>query len=261
MVTCGRAGVTAILIRPQAAVKEPDAACGIPRLPSRVAGGMLVRMNAPLSIKDRTPLAKGGLRLVFEHPENPALLIKVMRPDAVAARYDSGRRKRRRFGAYILFVREMREFVAGWATHGRHLSIAQEITGFVETDMGLGLVTPAMRGKNGGLARTLATIVDHGEFDDGIRADLDDFLTVLIDCSLVVSDLHERNLVHAYDAATGKHRFVMIDGIGAPTVLPLKVWFPSLNRRSKVARVQRLHDRLALRETTRLEKQRGSVRS
>lgn len=211
-------------------------------------------MKAPLSLKDRTPLAKGGLRFVFEHPGNPALLIKVMKPDAVAARYDSGRRKRQRFGAYILFVREMREFVAGWAAHDRHLPIAQEITGVVETDMGLGLVTPAMRGKDGNLARTLANIVDKGEFDDAIRADLDKFLTVLIDCSLVVSDLHERNLVHAYDPATGRHRFVMIDGIGAPTFLPLKVWFPSLNRSSKVKRVQRLHDRLALRETKRLAK-------
>ena len=38
-------------------------------------------------LADRTPLATGHLRQVFEHPENSRYLIKVMRPDAVVSRW------------------------------------------------------------------------------------------------------------------------------------------------------------------------------
>ena len=212
-------------------------------------------MPAPLQLKALEPIARGNLRLVFEHPENRALLVKVMRPEAVESRYADTRpwyKKRRRFSAYLLFAREVHEFVAAHAAGGRALPIAQEISGLVETDMGLGLVTPALRGDDGNLAPTLAHLINRDIFTAEAKTELETFLTGLLESPLVVSDLHERNLVYARHPGTGCHRFVMIDGIGAPTFMPFKVWFPALNRRSKISRIKRLRNRLALRESRRI---------
>lgn len=207
-------------------------------------------MNRVLSLKDRQPIAKGGLRLVYEHPDDPSLLVKVMRPEAVADRYGKGQpwyKRRRRFRQYILFAREALEFLATWASHGRTLSIAQRVAGFIETDMGLGLVTDAVRGPDGALAPTLASLIDRKLFDSEAQDALEEFLTELLNCDLVIADLHERNLVYAA-GEDGKRRFVMIDGIGASTILPLKAFIPSLNRRNKKAKIRRLRERMELRD-------------
>ncbi len=203
-----------------------------------------------IELKHRTPIAKGGLRLIYEHPENPDLLIKVMRPEAVSRRYGEDQpwyKKRRRFGPYVLFARETMEFLATWASHGRTLPIAQRIAGFVETDMGLGLLTDAVRDADGNLAPTLAHLIDHRLFDARAEEALEQFLVSLLESDLVLADLHERNLVYAAEP-DGSRRFVMIDGIGASTILPFKAISRSFNRRNKRAKIQRLHERIELRK-------------
>lgn len=207
-------------------------------------------MNRILPLKDREPIAKGGLRLVYEHPDDPSLLVKVMRPEAVASRYGKDQpwyKRRRRFRQYVLFAREALEFLATWASHGETLPIAQRVVGFVETDMGLGLVTDAVRGPDGALAPTLAHLIDRGIFDKEAEDALEVFLTGLLSCDLVIADLHERNLVYAA-APGGIRRFVMIDGIGASTILPLKAFVPALNRRNKADKIRRLRERIEVRK-------------
>lgn len=206
-------------------------------------------MSRILFLKDRIPVAKGGLRLVYEHPDDPSLLVKVMRPEAVESRYGMGQpwyKRRRRFRQYILFARETLEYLATWASHGETLPIAQRVAGFVETDMGLGLVTDAIRGSDGGLAPTLAHLIDHRLFDEEAAAALERFLAELLECDLVIADLHERNLVYAASEGDPR-RFVMIDGIGASTILPLKALSRRFNRRNKSAKIRRLRKRMALR--------------
>lgn len=200
-----------------------------------------------LSLKDSSPIAKGGLRLVFPYPGDPSRLVKVMRPDKVASRYgDEGGtwfRRNRRHGEYILFVREIREYIAAYASHGRSLPFVQRIRGLVETDLGLGLVLDAARDREGNLAPTLAKVIFSGGFDREAEEALATFLREMQECDVVFADLHERNLVYAA-GEDGKLRFVMIDGLGSSTILPLKSWFPSLNRRSKAKRIERLRKRV-----------------
>jgi hypothetical protein len=212
-------------------------------------------MGSPLVLKHLQPLAKGNVRLVFEHPETPDLLVKVMRPDLVAARYGEGAawfRRRRRHGSYVLFLREIREYVAGYASAGHALSFAQKVCGLVETDLGLGLVTEAARGADGKLAPTVAKLIQVGDFDEAAEAALERFLNGLLESDLVVSDLHERNIVYAC-GPDGARTFVMIDGLGCSNLLPFKGWFRSVNRRSKEKRVARLRRRIALRVAALLE--------
>ncbi len=202
-------------------------------------------MASLLALKHLQPLAKGNVRLVFEHPETPDLLVKVMRPDLVAARYGEGAawfRRGRRFDPYLLFVREIREYVAAYASHGRSLPFAQTVRALVETDLGLGLVTDAARGPDGNLAPTVAKLIQVGDYDGAAEAALETFIKGLLESDLVVSDLHERNIVYAC-AKDGGRRFVMIDGLGSSNFF--KTWSRALNRRSKEKRVVRLRGRIA----------------
>jgi hypothetical protein len=202
-----------------------------------------------LQLKNRESLAKGNVRLVFEHPESPDLLVKVMRPDLVDQRY-GGREAwfgtMRRYDPYVVFLREIREFVAAHAALGRAAPFAQTVHGLVETDLGLGLVLEAARGPDGGLAPTIAKLVELGQFDAEAAAALDQFLLDLLESDMVIADLHERNLVYAC-ARDCSRRFVLIDGLGDSNLLPLKSWSRWHNRRSKEKRVARLKKRIHVR--------------
>lgn len=208
-------------------------------------------MTARLMLKDQTPIATGGVRLVFEHPLDPDLLVKVMRPEVVETRYGAGTpwyKRRRRYRQYVIFIREISEYVASYASHGESLPCAVQIAGLVETDLGLGMVMFAARDADGKLAPTLATLIETGRFDDSAKIALENFFAELLQSSLVLADLHERNLVFAA-GADGKNRFVMIDGTGASGFLPLKTISRTLNRRNKRAKIRRLRKRIELRQS------------
>lgn len=202
-----------------------------------------------LALKHLDPLARGSARLVFEHPGKPDLLVKVLRPKLLESRYGEGAawfRRRRRYDPYVLFLREIREYVAGHASHGHSLRIAQKVRGLVETDLGLGLLVEAVRGADGALAPTVAKLIATGAYDEAAQQALERFLDELLESDLVIADLHERNMVYAR-GADGVPHFVMIDGLGSSTLVPFKSWSRALNRRSKLRRIRRLRTRIARR--------------
>jgi len=202
-----------------------------------------------LPLKNATPLSKGSVRLVFGHPGSPDLLVKVVRPDLVERRYTGFRswlKPLRRYDPYAGFLRELQEFIAGYAALGRPAPFAQSVHGLVETDLGLGLVVGAVRGPDGALAPTLAKLISAGGFDGPARRALDETLDALLQSDIVLADLHERNLVYQ-NLAGGTPRFVMIDGIGASTLIPCKNWSRLFNRYSKWRRILRLRQRVARR--------------
>jgi hypothetical protein len=197
------------------------------------------------------------MRLVFRHPLDSSLLIKVIRPEALEERWGSGQpwyKKRRRFRQYISYIRECEEYIAGCASRDGGVPFAQKITGFVETDLGLGLVVEAALDHEGNLAPTLAQIVFENRFDDTIRAELETFSRQLIECDLIVADLKPANVVRAHSPELG-HHFVMIDGLGISTVVPFKTLCPALNRLSKRGRVRDLWTRVERLRTAALNRQ------
>ncbi len=195
-----------------------------------------------LKLEDLEPVARGRMRLVFRHPLDASLLIKVIRPEALEKRWGSGQpwyKKRRRYGQYISYMRECEEYIAGCAHHGGGVSFAQKITGFVETDFGLGMVMEAALDEVGNLAPTLRAILTGNGFDAAVRAELDDFIRQILASDIIIADINPANLVRAYTPGLG-HRFVLIDGLGLATVLPFKLLSPAFNRMSKRARIRGL---------------------
>jgi PhoP regulatory network protein YrbL len=199
-----------------------------------------------LKLEGLEPVAKGRMRLVFRHPHDPKLLVKVIRPEVIDQRWGSGQpwyKKRRRYRQYISYIRECEEYIAGCARYGSAIPFAQKITGFVETDFGLGLVMEAALDSGGNLAPTLASIALGSRLDSTIRREVEDFAASLIESELIVADLNPANIVRAFTPERG-HHMVIIDGLGVSTILPFKLLSRSINRMSKRARVRALWKRL-----------------
>lgn len=204
-------------------------------------------MHSHFKISEYTPVAEGGVRRVYMHPANPDWLIKVLRPEYLDFYNSRGLaclRKRRRLGQYSLFTREIEEYLACHIQNPSGLAFTQKIVGLMETDLGIAIVVEAAKNRVGQLAPTIDRLIQQDGFGEPEQRALHGFIVEFLDSPVVVSDLHKGNLVFAYSTDYGDH-FVMIDGLGSANFVPLKLWFPCLNRRSKRARVERLKRELA----------------
>jgi hypothetical protein len=217
---------------------------------------MFNKLLESIDLKHLDPVFKGGMRLVFIHPENPDLLIKVIDPNAKKIRYgkDVAFYKRpRRHGHYVNYFREVSEYIAIWNLEERAPHFLQKIIGFVETNEGLGLIVEAAFDENGNYAPTLAYLIKNELMNDEIFEKLIEFLGYLKNSSVIISDLHPKNIVYAFKPEIGFY-FVMIDGIGCSTLIPIKAIFGFLNKRSKNRKIKRMMEKSCKRENQRLPK-------
>lgn len=199
-----------------------------------------------LTLSNLTPIAAGSTRLVFQHPADPDLLVKVVRPERVGKRFADrlrlGTRLRitqRRARQYIYYLREINEHLALHARSEADAYALTTICGFAETDMGLGLISRAIRGRDGGYAPTLAALIGERRFTATAGRHLAAFIDQLRRSDILVFDLNAKNIVYGHDAEHGDH-FVLIDGIGEKTLFPVKAASRLLNRYSKWKHIRRL---------------------
>jgi hypothetical protein len=201
-----------------------------------------------ISLKDRQPAAEGRQRYVFIHTTDPDLVIKIIRPDAIGRAWGKWYKLRRSYGQYLSYMREIGEYVTTHAREGGSPRFVQKVRGLVETDMGLGLVLDAVRGKDGALAPSLRSMLREGTFDQAAAQALETFFTELTASDVIASDLNGGNIVYAYDEGEG-HRFVMIDGLGQHNLIPLKRVSRVLNVKGKVRRIAKLRRQIAAAQT------------
>ncbi|MDF3059537.1 MAG: hypothetical protein K0R17_3752 [Rariglobus sp.] len=211
-------------------------------------------MSKFLKLKDTPPLAKGHSRLVYQYPGEPDWLVKVIRPDMIEKRWGSGAawyKRKRRYGRFISYVRETQEYIAGCVASGSGPAFLQKVVGFVDTDLGLGLVSEAVRAPTGELAPDIAALIERGHFDATVRQALNTVCRQILESDMTLSDLNVGNLVYTGNKTTPGH-FVLIDGLGTAAIFPLKRFIRYFNHRSKLGKFKRLE----LRISQRLEKAR-----
>jgi hypothetical protein len=199
-------------------------------------------MTEILALKHLTPIAAGKQRYVFRHPINPGLIVKVPHEDYARRKAGIGGRwykPVRRYRHFLVFLRELREHLALRAVNPQIPRFIQTIVGFVETDLGLGLVTRAIHGHDGDLAPNLRTLLLEGRFTEAMRGELQVFFDWLVASPVILGDLHIGNLVYAYEPGYGGY-FAVVDGIGEKNVIPLNSLSPRLNRRSKERKIRRV---------------------
>lgn len=195
-----------------------------------------------LQLAQLQPLALGHQRVIYQHPHAPDLLIKTMRPESVARRWDApGRWIKRlpRTRHYIGYLREIKEYIAAHARTDADPPLAR-IAGLAETDVGLGLVCEKVTGPDGGMAPTLFRCwLDSGGEPPWAREALEVFRDSLLRHNVIVGDLNAANVVYGSDSRGGP-RLLMVDGFGEKSAIPLC----SMSRRFNRHAIQRRYRRL-----------------
>jgi hypothetical protein len=192
-----------------------------------------------LILSNVEPVASGSRHLIYEHPDDRNLLIKVRRPAPEPAWYKFHHRL---YGGSIGFAREIREQLLIWSRCDQHPAFLNKIVGFCETDVGIGMIVERLADADGNLARNLTVIIRNRYFDDIVKSDLALFLNELRSSPLYFDDLYAANIVYGFDKNRGQYRFVLVDGIGHKMLIPLVRLLPSLERRQKKRQIERLYD-------------------
>jgi hypothetical protein len=198
-----------------------------------------------IHLGDSAPVAWGNNSAVHRHPNDPSMLVKVVRPEAIRrqkARWGFLRGRRRRFFHLKNFMRVLEEQVAFYAAEGHASQHLEEVIGLVDTDIGPGL---AVRCEtfHSELAPTVASLMKSRRLDRSILLLLEEFFDWLERSPIIVNELGINNLVLS-DRLTGRSRIVLIDGYGENAAVPLKSWSQLINRYDKRQKVDKLRARL-----------------
>ncbi len=191
-----------------------------------------------LELTREKPFARGGNRLCFIHPEDPGCCVKVRRPDFTLE-------DRRRKKGFPKNLRPLSAFDDNLEEHGvmksleryygdtvfRHIS---RCYGFVETDLGKGLMSELIRNGDGRIAATLKKYL----WDYGLGPEIEQKIKELTDFwiheRVPSRDLLLHNIVVQQDDKGAILRLVVIDGLGSAGLLPLR-FFPGFLQDRKIA--------------------------
>lgn len=187
------------------------------------------------------PIAAGGEKIVFVHPDSDKLLIKVWKTE-----YFEETRKLypllcrfRRLPRYITLTKEIVEHIA-LREQNIETRYLQKFYGLVDTDLGLGMVVDAVRDRDGELAKSLNQLVEEKKFTHQNQKALDQLFSWLEENYVIVRDFSTNNVV--WDDVN-KH-FVVIDGIGARERLSLRELSNRYNKYSMKKKIMKLKSRL-----------------
>ncbi|TNM61724.1 YrbL family protein [Aliirhizobium smilacinae] len=194
----------------------------------------------------------GASRNLFENRMYPDILIKTVKPSAQTAggnRKVKSRiyffKKWRRFGAYMVFRRELEEYLNLARKFGgerKKLPIAK-IFGFVQTSQGLGMIVERVASRDGSLAPTLRRIIQERRFEQKHLDALNEFFREATRFHIVLMDCNLGNFVWS-DAQDGDPRVICVDGTGEKSPVGLYATSNLLNR-IKLRRYQaRLHGQI-----------------
>ncbi|SEA10499.1 PhoP regulatory network protein YrbL [Desulfuromusa kysingii] len=199
-------------------------------------------------LKSIAPFAQGGNRLCFVHPQNKDLCIKVRRPDFSLA--DLRRKKGfpRNLKPLSAFDDNLEEYKVVHALEKncgpsiyKHIYRCHE---FVDTDLGLGLVTELIRDGDGRVSVSLKQYL----WEQGYPSVCQQAVETLTDfwlAQVVPSrEILTHNIVVQRDNSGNISRLVVVDGLGSATLIPFK-WMPSILQKRKIkAKIYRLNGRI-----------------
>lgn len=172
------------------------------------------------------PHFKGNARLVFVHPDDADLLIKVPRPEWIAKTLMVPKWKKRfkPLGANSVNMHELREIIRINPKPEIQQDHMFTVIGMQQTDLGWGLIVRAERSENGEYAAPVANFANKRE---EIEPALAKFREWVHQTNAVLYDLNPWNLVLAN--RNGKKQIVVIDGISEKSALQIRTYFRSIN--------------------------------
>jgi hypothetical protein len=204
----------------------------------------MLKASMMLNLRTSNPVAQGHKRFVFQHPSDPDLLIKVWQPKVIEQRFGNAQpwHKRTRYRQYVALQREISEQLALASRFPGGVPVLQTIVGLTRTDLGVGIVVEKLKGSDGELAPTLNELACKEGITSRLLDRLQQFRSELLYYGVVVGKLHDRNIVLCW--RDGEERFVMVDGYGEKTAIPVHNWSRRLNSFHTRSRVDNLIKRL-----------------
>lgn len=204
-----------------------------------------------LRLGGQQPFARGGNRLCFIDPGEPARCVKVRRPDFTL---EDVRRKKgfpknlkplSSFDDSLEEYQVMRSFQQHYPDGiFDHVS---RCYGFVDTDMGRGLVSELIRDSDGRISITLKQYVWERGYSEDCQRAVQQLCEHWLRYCVPSRDLLVHNVVVQRDYQESEEairRLVVIDGLGSGNLVPMH-WQPLWLQRSKTQRkVDNFHHRI-----------------
>ncbi|MCG8313041.1 MAG: PhoP regulatory network YrbL family protein [Pseudomonadales bacterium] len=190
----------------------------------------------PLVLTNTAPFAQGGNRLCFVHPNNPNRVIKVRRPDLPLEQKRARKGFPKRYLPLSNFddnAEENRVMQTLDRLFGPKLyALVSKSFGFIETDMGAGLMSELIRDDSSKISHTLKQYIWENGVDRQCQAALNQFANSWLKLAVPSRDLLLHNIVVQKNADAQIERLVVIDGIGSPNIIPSH-WLPYSMRKKK----------------------------
>ncbi|WP_271947077.1 YrbL family protein [Ruegeria faecimaris] len=195
------------------------------------------RIENLLSLKDRKIIAQGNRQFVYQHPDLPDTLLKIPQPQTIddEAHLVTDTWFDRMFRRSTAFKGFLREFHESFDLMVRHQKSAApipvcEVRGVVQTDLGLALMYERISEPDGQLSPSLIGLVQSRRLKPHHLDSLNAHFDILVKENVLVSNQNPGNIVYQ-TLADGSGRWVWIDSFGNKQAIPVRRWFPSLNKR------------------------------
>lgn len=212
--------------------------------------GIIHNPSYIIDLSKHKPLANGGFRAVFEVPEYPDCLVKVIRRNRLDEQGNFSRnnfiKKLRRHGPYRMFLLEVSEYFRlhhSEAARAHKTMPVAHIRGLCETTNGIGLVVEKIMDENGDAAPTMRQLIKakavtgaHIEAFDRFQAQCEAF-------NVVISDTSPKNYLFTR-CRPGGPQWVCVDGYGEKVLIPVHSLLPRLNAFRNRDKFARLRERL-----------------
>ena len=190
-----------------------------------------------ISTTDLKLLGQGTQKLVYEHPDDPCKVIKIMKPEN--ATDDGGRanqhylRSHRSQGIYRQFRREILQYLQlcknAYGTNSLIFPI-ETVYGFMATNKGLGLVTEKITG-SAGTALTLEHLLINDTFGEKQKQALNIFFDECCKYHVVFGEVNIGGIIYT-EQRQGRPEFVLVDGIGEKLIIPFRAMSKTINARN-----------------------------
>lgn len=177
------------------------------------------------------PFALGGNRACYVHPENEHRCIKTVLSERSPERKHQAApwwKKWRSVDSFNDNIEENQELktIERYSPElvGQHIP---RCYGFVETDLGLGLVTDLYRDQDGAISLNLRDYLRRHGKNQAIIAAISCFQSAIQSHQVLSRALLLHNII-AQQNSNGQIQLYLIDGLGNPEFLPFVEWIPAL---------------------------------
>ncbi|MBO9477498.1 hypothetical protein J7382_08130 [Shimia sp. R11_0] len=194
-----------------------------------------------LQLNNIAPVASGHERDIYILSAFPGILVKVANHKK-KQKINWRKRLKQRFISTSPHLRQMRELKFYFELKLKEHSMKRpapvaDMFGFVDTDLGPGLICEAIHQKDGQLAPTLKRLLQEHQDASTVIDLLNDFVSEAYEWNMVANDI---NLVNLVLSTREQKRLVLVDGLGFRGNLGTRTLFRHLNFRSLDRRFAKL---------------------